>query len=63
MPTNQKRHTCSVCGCKRVEKYMKITNFRKFSNIAVWVCDVEKLNLLVNGSYNCSKRTPIEHPD
>ena len=58
MPTNQKRHTCSVCGCKRVEKYMKIARFRKFSHIAVWVCDTRKLNEIINGSIYCSKRTP-----
>lgn len=60
MPTNQKRHTCNICGCKRVEKYMKIIRYRKFSNIPVWACDTTKLNLIINGFDNCRKWTPLK---
>lgn len=58
MPTNQKRHTCIQCGSKRVEKYMKIIRYRKFSNIPVWQCDVSTLNFLINASNYCRERTP-----
>lgn len=60
MPTNQKRHTCIICGCKRVEKYMKIQYRTRFSNIPKWVCDTSKLTDQINGNTYCSKRTPLE---
>lgn len=60
MPTNQKRHTCVICGAKRVEKYLKVANIRKFSNIVMYQCDTSKLSFIINGNVNCSKRTPLE---
>lgn len=59
MPTNQKRHTCIVCGCKRVEKYMKIKYRTRFSFISKWICDTSKLTCNINGSSNCRERTPL----
>jgi len=62
MPTNQTRHRCIICGCRRVEKYMKVQRYRRFSNIAVWICDTSKLNVLINKT--CGRHIAAEngHP-
>lgn len=58
MPTIQRRHTCIICGCKRVERYMLVARRPRFG-LLKWRCNVELLRDVVNGSNNCSKRTPL----
>lgn len=57
MPSNQKRHTCVVCGVKRVESLMIPIMYRRLG-LLKWRCDSFKLNKKKGVSNNCSEWTP-----
>lgn len=65
MPTKQKRHTCALCGCKRVEKYMFSLFDDKFGirKKNIWFCNGALLVVNINHFGNCSKRTPQEQKE
>lgn len=59
MPSKQKRHTCIICGAKRVVSKMKSSYNRYYKGYG-WHCDLEFIPFGSNKNLYCSKRTPQE---